>query len=245
MNVTYHCSECVYRGLSEKLNIDYLEPKEDHTVVWYKCRNGHKFSVRTGQDMPEKPATNKSKFQDPPTELPAQEDLQIITVVQDNAEAASASKVGTDEFVATLLKELNTGKLWRTVASLATQLHVDAVELDKWLGSNPDFIRKPGKEDGVYYYCFTPRFNREVPQPAEKKAEPRAVVREEDRYALAMLHMIYWNLWKTLKTYALEVNERDEEAFKFFTSALDKLESGLVLYSGKTKASLEKLPKFS
>ncbi len=57
--------------------------------------------------------------------------------------------------------------------------------------------------------------------------------------------MTYFQLYRALKTYGLEIGRRDAEAFSHLTAALDKLETGLLLFSKKIKAPIEKLPKFN
>ncbi len=142
-----------------------------------------------------------------------------------------------------LLVEFNRKKVWRSISGLANTLHVDAKELSELLDKDPLFVRRAGKEDGVFYYALSERLSKEHP---EKREDPlNRVRREEDGYALGMLHMTYFQFHKILKTYGLEIGQRDAEAFANFTASLDKLESGLLLFSKKTKASMEKLPKFS
>jgi len=166
-----------------------------------------------------------------------EKDLEVITATEDTSE--EVSQIGTAEFVKALLSELHTKKLWRSVQSLATALHVDPKALKEWMDKDPPFVRKAGKTDGEFFYCWSDRLN--APAPKEIKQE---VIREEERYALAILHMIYFNYHKALKTYGLEISQRDPEAFNYFALALDKLESGMVLFSTKTGANMEKLPKF-
>lgn len=174
--------------------------------------------------------------------------IDVITGPEINAVAETPSeqttKIGTPDFIKSLLIELNKKKVWRSLSSLATILHVDPQALSGWLDYSPQFIRRAGKENGTLYYALSSRVES---QPTEKKEEPPSdrVVRKEDDYALAILHMTYFQLYKALKTYGLEISQRDAEAFSNFTASLDKLESGLLLFSKKIKAPMEKLPKFN
>jgi hypothetical protein len=174
------------------------------------------------------------------------EPVQVITVPEEAAE--DCTSLGTDAFLKELLKLLNSDKLWRSVQFLAESLHVDVRELDKWLGDRADFVRKPSQKDGKYYYAYAPRFSRETGGGQKKEMKvgsERVVVKEEHRYALAQIYLIYDNLHKVLKTYAMDVHEIDSEAFNHFNLALNKLESGLALFARKTGASDEKLPRLS
>ena len=133
----------------------------------------------------------------------------------------------TDEAVFT---ELAKGKVWRSLTSLSKILNVDSQVLSSiFLDCSPRVVRRVGKT--TTYYAL----KRRLETPA----------REEEGYALAMLHMVYFQFYKILKTYGLEIGRRDPESFSDFTTALDKLESGLLLFSKKTGASVDKLPKFS
>jgi hypothetical protein len=174
-------------------------------------------------------------------------EIQVITATSEPAE--EATEIGSENFVKKLLNEFHAKHVWRRLESLALALSVDVQHLRQWLDSAPGIARKLGKEDGVFLYCWEKRLtetpeDKEKPKK-EKKINQRPSIREEDRYALGILHMIYWNLYKALKTYGLEINQIDAESFNNLAVALDKLESGLVLFSNKTGATMEKLPKFS
>lgn len=176
------------------------------------------------------------------------EDIQVVTATSEPAE--DTTELGTEDFIKKLLAEFHSKNLWRKLESLAQALEVDVQQLRQWLDAAPGVLRKRGKEDGVFFYCWEQRHNREAQQEKEKEKEKkggvkRPSVREEDRYALATLHMTYWTLYKTLKTYGLEISQVDNDAFNNFAVALDKLESGLVLFSNKSGAAVDKLPKFS
>jgi hypothetical protein len=168
-------------------------------------------------------------------------DIEIITCLPEPV--GESTKIGTEEFTTTLLAEFHKKKPWRSLVSLANALHVDPQQLSQWLDKNPQVMRRAGKEDGVFYYCWSERVTK--PKTSTKSDPTNRVVREEDRYALGMLHMVYFQLYRVLKTYGLEISQRDAEAFGNLTASLDKLESGLLLFSKKTKASMDKLPKFN
>jgi hypothetical protein len=171
------------------------------------------------------------------------EPIQVVTAV---AESVEDTGLGDEAFLKKLLEEFHTKNLWRRLESLAEVLKVDVQHLRQWLDAAPGVLRKRGKEDGVFFYCWEQRAAAVQPEEKkEKKLNKRPAVREEDRYALAMLHMTYWTLYKTMKTYGLEISQVDNDAFQNFALALDKLESGLVLFSNKTGAAVEKLPKMS
>jgi len=153
------------------------------------------------------------------------------------------TKIGTPDFIKDLLIELNKKKVWRSLSSLATILHVDPKALSEWLDRSPQFIRRAGKEKGILYYALSSRIESET--TSKKKTPLDRMSKEEENYSLGMLHLIYFQLYKVLKTYGLEISQCDSEAFSNFTTSLDKLESGLLLFSKKTKASMERLPKFN
>lgn len=141
--------------------------------------------------------------------------------------------VGSDDFINVLTFELTHKDVWRSSKNLAKTINVNEQELTSWLDSYPEVARRLGKKDNVVYYALLNRLNN---RKTEKK---------ELDYSLAMLHMIYFQLFKVLKTYALEINQKDSDSFKYFSSSLDKLETGLLLFSGKTKSSVDKLPKLN
>jgi hypothetical protein len=173
------------------------------------------------------------------------EEIQVVTATSEPAE--DTTELGNEDFIKKLLEEFHTKNLWRKLESLAEALKVDVQHLRQWLDSAPGVLRKRGKEDGVFYYAWEQRVNREQPadEKKEKKLTKRPPVREEDRYVLGILHMTYWTFYRTLKTYGLEISQVDNDAFNNFAVALDKLESGLVLFSNKSGADVSKLPKFS
>jgi hypothetical protein len=157
-----------------------------------------------------------------------------------------STEIGTEIFTKKLLEEFHSKNLWRKLESLAESLHVDVQHLKVFLDKTSGVLRKVGKEDGVFFYCWEERFKREngeSKKESKKVGKQRPAIKEEERYAMALLHIIYSNLHRTLKTYGLEISQRDNEAFNNFAVALDKLESGLVLFSTKSDASIEKLPK--
>jgi hypothetical protein len=169
-------------------------------------------------------------------------EVEVITATAD-IPVEQSTKIGTPGFIKQLLVEFQKKKVWRTLTSLSAALHVDPKQLSDWLDSNSCYVRRAGKEARVFYYAWTERLGKEVRTSSEKIGSDR-VVREEDGYALGMLHMVYFQLYKVLKTYGLEISQKDAEAFGNLTVALDKLESGLLLFSNKIKASMDKLPKF-
>lgn len=172
------------------------------------------------------------------------EDIQVITATSEPAE--DTTELGNEGFVKKLFVEFRSKNLWRKLESLAQTLGVDVQKLRQWLDVAPGILRRRGKGDGVFFYCLKERHDNEIKKQKEKKVDiNRPSVREEDRYALATFHMTYWMLYKALKSYALEISQVDKDAFNNFAVALDKLESGLVVFSKKVGASIEKLPKFS
>lgn len=136
-----------------------------------------------------------------------------------------------------LFLELNKEWTWRTVDSLSKTLQIDRQVILNWL-AQPIFIDRIGN-DGTVYYAIKDRVIKKSISPSERP------LKEEDGYALAILHMIYFQLYKTLKTYGLEISQHDVAAFSNLTASLDKLETGLLLFSKKTKATMDKLPKFN
>lgn len=176
------------------------------------------------------------------------EEIQVITAIPEPVE--DSTELGDEIFIKKLLVEFHTKNLWRKLESLADSLKVDVKNLRKWLDDASGVLRKRGKEDGVFFYCWEQRHNQEAEKTScksktKKTKLQRPSVREEDRYALGILHMIYWNLYKAMKTYGLEISQVDNDAFNNFALSLDKLESGLILFSNKSGASVEKLPKMS
>lgn len=161
-------------------------------------------------------------------------ELEVVTgpEVTTGPISQETKTVGSQDFVKSLLLELNKKTVWRSLISLSSALHVNPQELSQWLDKSPNVARRIGKNDT--YYCLFDRLSD----------GSNASSQEED-YAMAMLHMTYYQFYKTMKTYGLEIGRRDTEAFSHLTSALDKMESGLVLFSKKIKAPMEKLPKFS
>lgn len=182
------------------------------------------------------------------------ETLQIVTsheVQVDEESAEAVTTLGTDEFKVKLLEALNAGKkCWRTVQTLGKVLSVDPKELDEWLSKQHDFLRKPGQEDGTVFYAYAARLSREMgteekPQGTVKVGKERTIVKEEHRYALAQLHLIYSNLHSVVKTYAFDIHEVEPEVFNLLRVAIDKLEAGLCLFANKTRSDVQKLPSLT
>lgn len=173
---------------------------------------------------------------------------QQIEIVTDISTGEEISEMNTKEFFKRLLEEFHTKNLWRKLDSLAESLSVDVKELKDYLDVFPGILRKSSKDDGVFLYCWEERCKRESKEGCKKPKEDKKqkkIIKEEDRYALSILHMVYWFFHKALKTYGLEINQISPEAFNNLVTSLDKLESGLVLFSNKSEASIDKLPKYS
>jgi hypothetical protein len=173
--------------------------------------------------------------------MPEKEPVVVTTVAAD----IDAKSIGTEDFTKKLLAEFHSKNVWRKLESLAKSLNVDTQQLRQYLDEMPGVIRKKGKED-TFFYCWEERITpEEEPKKKEKeKLLQRPAVKEEDRYAQAIMHMIFYNFHLALKTYALEISQTSNEAFNNFTTALDSLEAGLILFSGKTGVNIDKLPKF-
>lgn len=185
--------------------------------------------------------------------LPKEEEdeVEVITVVASGETTSGAQKpnkkIGTDDFIKKLLHELDHNVYtWRNVIGLAKSLDVEVDELCDWLDGATGFLRK-AVNSGIYY-CLESRYAENIRKPSAvtNNKKPKAKkVQEEHYYALAILHMVYGDFYSALKTYSLEINQLDTEIFKYLTISLDKLESGLVLLSKKSGATMEKLPRFT
>lgn len=169
-------------------------------------------------------------------------DLPTEEVKVGTAPSSAKTTVGSKEFIQEFITEIKSGSQWRTPASLANKLGVDAVDLVKWMDKVPDLARKPSKEDGVYYYGIA--FNPTTPDDKEKKKKlTRPVLKEEDRYVTGFLHSIYGQLYRTLDKYAIRIHDLSPEAFTALLNARDRLSAGLVLFQNVTNTDVEKLPK--
>jgi hypothetical protein len=167
-------------------------------------------------------------------EIPTEE------VIVRTTSSPSVSTIGSKEFIEEFAKELKSGRNMRTPNSLASKLGVDSVELAKWMDRCPELIRKPGKEDGVFYYGLAVKMDN---TDQESKKLTRTVIKEEDRYCAAALHMIYGELLRTLEKYAIPIHDKSKEAFTALMEARDKLSAGTVLFQSASKVDTDKLPK--
>lgn len=160
-------------------------------------------------------------------------EIEIITEPEVNSGSVpqkNKTVVGSQDFIKYLFIELNKKDIWRSLTSLSHALHVDSQELSEWLDKNSDIVRRVGKKNT--YYCLFDRLSNNKSN-------------QETDYAMAMLHMTYYQFYKIMKTYGLEIGRSDPEAFANFVSSLDKLEMGLILFSKSNKTVIEKLPKFN
>ena len=169
------------------------------------------------------------------------EELPTEEVVVKTAPTVSKTAIGTKEFSDEFIKEIKAGQAWRTPASLASKLGVDAVDLTKWMDRVPELARRPSKEDGVFYYGLAPK-SEPIPEKDNKKLT-RPVITEEDRYCAANLQTIYSQLLRTHDKYAMRIHDKSPEAFAALSQARDRLSAGTVLFQHVTKTDVEKLPK--
>ena len=179
--------------------------------------------------------------------LETPETVQVITTVEEPP-TEDISIIGKDKFLAELLKELNDGKLWRTVKNLAKKFEVDPVQLDKWMMNQTDFARKPGVEEGSVLYAYNSRLTREEGSTTKLAKTPaistdRPAVRSEHSYAVGQLQLLFEALDKTTRTFAVDVNEISPEAFNHLNLSLKQLESALFLYRGKLQVPVSKLSR--
>lgn len=158
-------------------------------------------------------------------------EIDVVTGSDESGPDLEVEKNDSKNLIESVFLELNKKNVWRSLTSLAVSLRIDRKELKQKLEKIPNVVSRVGKNDTLY--CL---YNRLTNKKSKKV--------EED-YAIAMLHMIFFQFYKTMKTYGLEIGSCDTEAFSYFTSALDKLESGLLIFSKKTNTSMEKLPKFN
>lgn len=157
-----------------------------------------------------------------------------------------ATKIGTKDFREKLQSLLTTKNVWRSSKALAEELSVDAKALDSWLRLRPEICSKAStKEEGSALYAFIERVQGDKKETTEKKVKKvmaRPLTTEQDRYAVAGLHLCHLNLRATLVKYALQIAERDMEAFNHLTQAREHLEAGLTLYMNRVRADVKKLP---
>jgi hypothetical protein len=64
-----------------------------------------------------------------------------------------------------------------------------------------------------------------------------------ESFALASLHSAYLLLDAALQKYALQIHQRNPEAFTNLVQGKDKTEAGIVLLASKIKVNINKLPK--
>ena len=176
------------------------------------------------------------------------EAVEVQEVTVEPKAAPEVSKIGSDEFCQELYKLLKVGKPWRTADGLAKRLGVDGLDLAKWMARQPSLVMRSGKEEGVMYFALAevvaPEKEDKPEPPAKvKRLLDRRLVSEEDRYALAQLHLIYQNLRSVLEKYALKISDRSLEAFTHLIKGKDRLGAGLAVYSHVVQADLTKLPE--
>lgn len=150
------------------------------------------------------------------------------------------SRIGTTEFAQQLYELLSGKEIWRSSKSLAEHMGVDSVDLHRFLSAQPVVCTRPGKDEGVFYYALMKRL--ELPNKKEK-IPSRPLVNEDDRYAIAMLHASYRLLHAALSKWAINIAERNEEAFTKVLRAKENLEGGIVLYAQRCQIDLDHLPK--
>lgn len=145
-----------------------------------------------------------------------------------------SSKIGTKDFIVELNKALSSKtSVWRTSKVLSTMLGVDAKDLDVYLKTRDDIESKASKEEGVFLYALKDRLKPE--------GKTKALVSEEDRYALAKIHDAFALLDKALRKHGALICERSPEAFNSLVKGKACVEAGMVIYANATKSDLEKL----
>lgn len=157
--------------------------------------------------------------------------------------SAVTSKIGEEEFVKDFVKLMRVGPDWRTSKTLAEKMGVDVVDLGNWMDKVPELARRPGKEEGTFYYALASRLDK----PKEEKRPPgmeRRQITPSDRYLLACAHQTYSNLHNLLEKYGMRIWEVDEEAFKSLLKARDRMSAGIHLVAHKMQADLSDLPNF-
>ena len=152
---------------------------------------------------------------------------------------AVQSSIGTEDFLTNFVKLIRGGDTWRTPKGLAAKLDVDPVDLAAWMDTQTQLCKRPGKEDGVFFYALAERI--------EKKEKPkgmdRQAITEEDRYMTALLDQAYKNYLRLLNKYAMRACDRTEEGFKLLLQARDRMSAGVALVINSLKADVDKLPK--
>lgn len=145
-----------------------------------------------------------------------------------------SSKIGTKDFVLELNKALSSKtSVWRTSKTISAILGVDAKDLDVYLKTRDDIESKSSKEEGVFLYALKHRLNPD--------AKTKALVSEEDRYALAKIHDAFALLEKALKKHGALICERSPEAFNSLVKGKSCVEAGMFIYANATKSDLDKL----
>lgn len=148
-------------------------------------------------------------------------------------------------FFKALLKEFAADKnLWRTLASVAEKMQIDAKDLDEFVAfveRQPCFCSKPSsKKEEVRYYALLERIIKETKDSVQ---EVKVDFKEEDKIAIAGLHSALLIYEAYLSKYALKIHKTNSDAFTMLTKGKDCLESGINLLSVKIKMDLNKLPK--
>lgn len=171
-----------------------------------------------------------------PTEL---ESLPVeeIKVKMKSSEAKSA--IGQEDFVIEFVRIMKNGDIWRTPKTLAKKLNVDEADLQNWMDKQPALVKRPGKEDGTFYFAILERLEK----PKQPKGMERKAVTEEDRNYFSLLHFHYGSYLKILEKYALRIHEKNQEAFTALVQARDRMSVGVVLLANTLGSEVEKLPK--
>ncbi len=169
-------------------------------------------------------------------------DLQEIPVEEVTVKAKPTevqSAIGSEEFIKEFARIIKGGDVWRTPAGLAKKLNVDQADLQAWMDKQGELVRRPGKEDGTFFYAYIQRLEK----PKEPKGMERKAIMEEDRYMMALLHNGYGNYVRTLEKYALRLHDKNAEAFAALAQARDRMSAGVVLLANTLGTDVEKLPK--
>ena len=167
------------------------------------------------------------------------DDVPVQELKVEMKQAAVESKIGSSEFTDAFIKLIKTGNVWRTAKGLADKLGVDPIDLVKWMEQQPAICKKPGKEDGIFYYAAIDRLEK----PEKPKGMERKVITEEDRYMTALFYNQYGNYLKILEKYALRAHEKNPEAFTALAQARDRMSAGVALLINSLGSDLGKLPK--
>lgn len=165
--------------------------------------------------------------------------------------------IDSDDFKQKLIQILREdAKPWKGVPYLAKSMQCKDEDFVKWADVSTLLIRKPSqKNKDQFLYALLDRVGGGAEPPKEEKKQeekkpkadkkqknsPNSSITDEERFALAQLHLICSQMLNVMDFYANRLAIRHTEAFSHLTKAEKDLRAGVALLQADLKVEDKRL----